>query len=269
VLVTVTHPSQQIFTYNVDQKQQPWPVPVILVASVDIPLLDAAENSGAMVKVVINGRYRENVPGYNTIGRFGRNGQRTIVVSTPVTSWFTSTCERGPGIAIFLALARLARERLAGTDTDFVFVATGGHEIGHGGMEVFIHETAPKPDRVAAWIHLGSSIACYEASTTAGTTTISNTVADHMRSLNRSQSLDGVVRNHFAPIQAIDRIGETAAVGELREIYAAGYPHFFGMAGRHLLFHTPADNERMTGPEILEPVARAFSEALIAIATSR
>ena len=32
VLLTIDHPSGEIFTYNVDQKTQPWPVPVILVA---------------------------------------------------------------------------------------------------------------------------------------------------------------------------------------------------------------------------------------------
>ena len=32
------------------------------------------------------------------------------------------------------------------------------------------------------------------------------------------------------------------------------------MAGLHRFFHTPADDLRTTGPEILEPVARAFAE---------
>ena len=39
-----------------------------------------------------------------------------------------STCERGPGIAGFLAVARQAAERLPGVD--LAFVATSGHEIG-------------------------------------------------------------------------------------------------------------------------------------------
>ena len=34
------------------------------------------------------------------------------------------------------------------------------------------------------------------------------------------------------------------------------------MAGLHRFFHTPADDLRTTGPEILEPVARAFADAL-------
>ena len=43
---------------------------------------------------------------------------------------------------------------------------------------------------------------------------------------------------------------------------ASGYTNFFGMAGRHQTFHTPADDLGATGPEILEPVARAFVDAV-------
>jgi hypothetical protein len=41
----------------------------------------------------------------------------------------------------------------------------------------------------------------------------------------------------------------------LRDVQAAGYPNFLGMAGLHRFFHTPADDLRTTSPEILEPVA--------------
>jgi hypothetical protein len=51
-------------------------------------------------------------------------------------------------------------------------------------------------------------------------------------------------------------------LGELRDVQAAGYPNFLGMAGLHRFFHTPADDLRTTSPEILEPVARAFADAV-------
>src|ERR1035437_9165275 len=51
-------------------------------------------------------------------------------------------------------------------------------------------------------------------------------------------------------------------LGELRDVQAAGYPNFLGMAGLHRFFHTPADDLRPTSPEILEPVARAFADAV-------
>jgi hypothetical protein len=52
------------------------------------------------------------------------------------------------------------------------------------------------------------------------------------------------------------------AVGQLRDVKAAGYRNFFGMAGQHRFFHTPADDLRITGPESLEPFARAFAQAV-------
>ena len=56
-------------------------------------------------------------------------------------------------------------------------------------------------------------------------------------------------------------VTEKQAVGELRDVHAAGYANFLGMAGRHRTFHTPSDDLAATGPEILEPVARAFVDA--------
>lgn len=57
-------------------------------------------------------------------------------------------------------------------------------------------------------------------------------------------------------------VAEREAVGELRDVHAAGYPNFLGLAGRHRFFHTPVDDVASTGPDILEPVARAFTDAV-------
>jgi hypothetical protein len=267
VLLTIDHPSGEIFVYNVDQEARPWPVPVVLVAAKDRAALDAAEASGRSVTLAIEGRYRRDVPGRNVVGRLDRGFGRTIVVSTPVTSWFVSTCERGPGIAGFLAMARIAQERLAGAD--LVFVATAGHEIGHGGMAHFIRAGAPKPETVAAWAHFGASLACYQWRLEAGRRVTDRKVDTQARLIARSDPLEGLVRRHFRDIVGVARTGKHAAVGELAEVMAAGYPNFFGMAGLHPHFHTPADSAAGTGPEALEPVARAFADALTEVAAAR
>jgi hypothetical protein len=267
VLLTIDHPSGEIYTYNVDQEGKPWPAPVILVAARDKALLDAAQQAGRPVAVDIKGRYRRDVPGRNVIGRLNRNaGGRAIVVSTPVTSWFTSTCERAPGIAGFLAMARLANTRLA--DADLVFVATAGHEIGHGGMAHFIRSQAPPPAATLAWAHFGASLACHEWRRDGEHWIAGNVVDTRQRMIARSQSMDDLVRRHFGGIVGTSLVGDKAAVGELRDVHAAGYPNFFGMAGLHGLFHTPADSAAGTGPDSLEPVARAFAGALGEVAAS-
>ena len=50
------------------------------------------------------------------------------------------------------------------------------------------------------------------------------------------------------------------------DVHAAAIQNFFGMAGLHRFFHTPADDVSTTSPEILEPVARAFAAAVRQVA---
>jgi len=262
VLLTIDHPSGEIFTYNVDQKEEPWPVPVILVAPRDRPLLDAAQRDGSPVSVAVRGAWRRDVPGRNIVARLPRDPgcQGWIVVSTPVTTWFTSTGERGPGIAGFLAIARLAAARWP--QANFVFVATAGHEVGHGGMAQFLSDSAPSPDATLAWAHLGASLACFDWRRENGRWVTDRTVDARVRVILRSEAMDAIVARRFGNIAGQPLIGERAGLGELREVRAAGYPRFFGMAALHTFFHTPADSAATTGPEILEPVIRAFVETI-------
>lgn len=144
-----------------------------------------------------------------------------------MTGWYTCVCERGPGIANFLALARAEN-----WPAHFVFIATAGHEIGHGGMELFLKDGAPAPKDTLAWIHFGSSNACYA-------------FAEGARA-NRPEEERYLVLSK-------------SAVALTDEAFVAV---FLGMAGRHQTFHTPGDDLAATGPEILEPVARAFVDAV-------
>ena len=260
VLLTIDHPSGEIFTYNVDQKTQPWPVPVILVAPKDRSLLDAAQQSGQPVAVSVRGTWRRDVPGRNVVARLDRGKGRWLAISTPVTSWFTSSCERGPGIAGFLAMARLAATRWP--DADLVFVATSGHEVGHGGMEHFLHDGAPKPDATLAWAHFGASLACFGWRREGGRWITDRQVDTRQRLVLSSQTMAALVARRFQDVVATPLVGPGAGIGELRDVLAAGYPRFFGMAGSHTFFHTAADTAATTGPEILEPVVRAFAATL-------
>ena len=95
------------------------------------------------------------------------------------------------------------------------------------------------------------------------------TIDTRARLINRSRPLDAIVSRRFAAIAGTAMVGEKAAIGELRDVHAAGYENFFGMAGLHGLFHTPADNAAGTGPAILEPAVRAFAETLTEISAAR
>jgi len=263
ILLTIDNPADEIFTYNVDQADPPWPVPVIVLAPAHAPLLEDARRDARPLAVAVRGRYERDVPGRNVIGRLDRGAARTVVVSTPVSSWFTSTCERAPGIASFLALARHAAAARA--DANFVFAATAGHEIGHGGMEAFLRAGAPPAAAVAAWIHLGACNACHRWRRDGEVWRTDGTVDASRRLLVVSPSLREPVEAAFDGVDAKLFVADEVGIGELREVKAAGYPAFFGVAGSHRFFHTPADGVETTSAAALEPVARAFARALDAL----
>jgi hypothetical protein len=89
---------------------------------------------------------------------------------------------------------------------------------------------------------------------------------DAARVLVLSKSAVALADETLASIKVTPVVAEKEAVGELRDVHAAGYPNFLGIAGRHRFFHTPGDDVSSTGPDILEPVARAFTEAVRKIA---
>src|SRR5260370_34461880 len=103
-------------------------------------VFERAVAAGAPVTLDVVGHYEQNVAGRNVVARLGAGKGPAIVVSTPMTGWYSCVCERGPGIANFLALARtLAAEKQPG---NFVFVAAAGPENGHSGMEPFFKHRA-------------------------------------------------------------------------------------------------------------------------------
>jgi len=246
IIAVIDAPSEEEYAYNVAQSDAPWPVPVVVVGSKHAAKLQAAQRSGQPVEIAVDGRYAADVTGRNVVGRLNRGAASTIVVSTPTTGWFTCACERGPGIAVFLALARAAAASDA--KVNYVFVATAGHEIGHGGMDAFIQGDSPKPQQTRAWIHLGASLACNELP---------------RRFLLYSAQAASAASAAFAGIEAQRvQVAQQAPPGELREVHAAGYTTYLGMAGSHRFFHSPGDTPRTTSGEALEPIAAAFARAL-------
>ena len=82
------------------------------------------------------------------------------MISTPYSAWFKAGGERGPGVALFLALARWAAKHP--TEDSYLFVASSGHELGGAGIKSFMDKYAPPPDQVTCWLHLGASISAYD-----------------------------------------------------------------------------------------------------------
>jgi hypothetical protein len=262
-VVAVTEgPTGEIIAFNVEPETAPWPVPVVLVAQRDEPILMSRVTGGGEISLLVDGRDEPDAEARNVIGRTAR-GEKLIVVSTPQSGWFRCAAERGPGIALFLGLARWAVKRASGAS--FLFVSTSGHELGGLGMRAFLKDLAPKPDRVLCWLHLGAGIASFAWEDTAnGPRRLRE--ADPRRLMMISKGLEPVISESFAGLSGLNT-PSSRLVGEFELIAKAGY-RGFGMAAAHKFHHTPADSPEMTGPELLEPVASALVKALESIESS-
>ncbi len=251
--------TKEIIALNSPAGAEPWPIPVVLAGERDESVLMAAAGSGEKASLLLDGNDDHEARARNVIARLDR-GKDLIVVSTPQSGWFRCAAERGPGIALFLGLARWASRRPSGSS--FLFVSTSGHELGGLGMRAFQKDLAPPPGRVLCWLHLGAGIAAYSWEETAmGWKRLQE--PDSRRYLMTSPDLAPLLTTTFAGLPGLTQ-ATGRAVGEFEFMIKAGY-RTFGIAAGHRFHHTPADSPEMTGPEILEPVGRALLNSLEAI----
>lgn len=244
--------TREIIALNSPAGAEPWPVPVVLAGQRDGPALAAAAGLRAKASLVLEGEDDSEATAKNVVARVDR-GKDLIVVSTPQSGWFRCAGERGPGIAMFLGLARWASKRSTGAS--FLFVSTSAHELGGVGMKSFLNELAPPPERVLCWIHLGAGIATYSwEETETGLKRLRE--ADPARLLMTSPDLVPLLTASFAGLPGLTPT-VSRAVGEFEFMLKAGY-RIFGIAAGHRFHHTPADSPETTGPEILGPVGSAL-----------
>jgi hypothetical protein len=248
--------TKEIIALNSPAGAQAWPIPVVLAGERDASLLAASAGSGERAMLLLDGTDDQDATARNVIARLDR-GKDLIVVSTPQSGWFRCAAERGPGIAMFLGLARWASRRPSGSS--FLFVSTSGHELGGLGMRAFLKDLAPPPGRVLCWLHLGAGIAAYSwEETAAGWKRLQE--PDSKRYLMTSPVFVPLLTNTFAGQPGLIPTTDHA-VGEFEFMLKAGY-RTFGIAAGSRFHHTPADSPEMTGPEILEPVGRALMNTI-------
>jgi hypothetical protein len=241
----------------------PVAVPTLLAGSKDRAAIEAAMASGAPASLEIAGAVDPDAEAFNVVARVRGEGP-LLVVSTPTSAWFASAGERGPGVALWLGLLRLAMR--AQRRPNALFVAFSGHEMGAAGARAYIDSgEKPAPADVAVWMHLGASIATYRFERdAAGRFVSTGQPSTEARLLTNSAAFDPVLARRFAGAtpftpQLVARPED--ARGELQLYFGAGY-NAFGFEGGHSWFHAPSDLAFTSGPDLLEPVARAIAASL-------
>jgi hypothetical protein len=248
---------------NSDRGNEPWSVPIVLIGEAQ----EAAVRAAREASIVIAGRDNPQAEAFEVIGTLGTSnaqGSKHFVVSTPSSGWFRCAGERGPGIAIWLALARWASHRES--TSRFTFVASSGHELHEQGMRFFLDRFAPQPADVAAWLHLGAAVAAYGLAREGDTLRRLNRGYQSRRLLTNRREWSGILTRTFVSVRDLQFDVMDTPPGELGQITARGYKAF-GVVGAHPYHHAPGDTDRTTGPEILEPVGQALLRMLAALET--
>ena len=199
--------------------------------------------------------------GKNTVARRGASG-KWVIVSTPQSGWFTCGGERGPGIAMSLALAKWAAQR--DFPVRFLFVATSGHEWTDFGAHLFHEAIAPDPKDTLLWFHLGASFGARAYQETASGLQALDT-PNALRTLMASEDMAASCRAAFAGQVSIEQPAPadlSKALGEYRLVLEEGYPSSAGFWGANAKFHTAMDGADSTTGAIMEPVARAVAKVI-------
>lgn len=205
----------------------PYGVPVLQVGSEHEAWLTESAAGGRRVKVVAAAT-RTAASAHNVIARV--DGERSdlppVVVITPRSGWWHCASERGGGLACWLEAIRAAAT-IPGQRPAW-FLASSGHELGHLGLDHFLHGRPELIKRAAAWIHLGANIGA----------------AGGLARLQASD--DAIAAMADAALKqagaALDRHVPpgTVPAGEARNIHVGG-GRYFSLLGTSRYFHSVAD----------------------------
>jgi hypothetical protein len=259
IVAVVSSPSGEVTAINtpVDMLME---IPVLMVGEKDKARVNAAIAKRQPAKMTVEGPggFRN---GKNTVARRGTSG-KWVIVSTPQSGWFTCGGERGPGIAMSLALSKWAAQR--DFPVRFLFVATSGHEWTDFGAHLFHEAIAPDPKDTMLWFHLGASFGARAYQEAPGGLQALDT-PNATRTLMASEDMLASCRTAFAGQVGIEQPATadiSKALGEYRLVLGEGYPSSAGFWGANAKFHTPIDGADSTTGAIMEPVARAVAKVI-------
>lgn len=262
VLAVTENNTGEIVALNTYEAQIPWNAPVFLLAPKDTSLVLNAIAKKTSVLAQVKGTLKET-KSRNVLAKVG-NGKQQVVISTPISGWFTTGGERGPGIAVWLGLAQWAKAHSAQyPDYTFVFTGHTGHELDIKGARVFVADKAPKPADTKLWIHLGAAVAVREWKEANGQWTLTDSV-DSKRGIYYSETVANAFEKTFANTKANKYKGtalnkdSVKAGGEGGLFQKQGYENLVSIAYSHRYHHVNTDREEATSPALLQELEKTL-----------
>lgn len=254
VIAVCSHESGKYQIGNVLETIKPFPAPVLLAGSNDLARLRASQSA----QITLAGQYQQAI-GQSVTGRIDR-GKKWLIVSTPQSGWTTCGGERGPGIAVFRALAaelaaEMASDRIG---PSLCFTSNSGHEFHNLGARI-LHDQhgLPDPEDTALWLHLGAGIASRDWTVDeSGTITHQD---QHKGTILMVTPGIGAITDEITPADNIKIQSYTTDqfnVGEMLDVTANGYDPAIGAVGHQSHHHVFGDLPLTTSAPILEGVAR-------------
>jgi len=192
---------------------------------------------------------------HDIIGWFGKPVSDPIIVTTPLSGWFTCAAERGSGIAVALELA----VELARTHPVF-FLGNSGHELNNFGVRAYLQDAFDLQPR--AVIHIGASIAAGATDPASGRFELASSriVASNPPISSVPGLAEAVQAGRFGPTPTFPGEG---AVWHQR---LGNSVPLLSFAGQFPQFHTPDDRPGVTTtPALLDTAYRSVRSAALAL----
>lgn len=262
VILVTTGPTGEALLLNAPADKPLVDRPVALLAPKrSAPVIEAARH-GRIATLRLTGaggtRTAENI-----VGRRRVPGRRWLVVSTPRSGWTDCAGERGPGIAIWLALAEWMPR--AFPRHNLLFVCNSGHEYENLGAGHLVEAFGPPTSDTDFWLHLGANAATRDWQEVPGRL-LPLPSADPLRFLMTSADLVERARQIFKGQPGIEMAypSSEGTAGELTEVVKAGYPRHAGIFGAHRHHHAATDDMSTVAAGPLAATARGFRDLVAA-----
>jgi len=254
VVVVTTGPTGEALLLNSHADAPVAPVPIVMLAPRKAAPVVEAARAGLMARLHVEGTGGIR-PAQNIIGQRIVSHAPWIVISTPRSGWTDCVGERGPGVAIWLALAQWLPRHFP--SHSLLMVTNSGHEYENLGAKRMIEAFGPPPKQTALWMHLGANVATRDWHELPDRL-LPLPSADPFRFLMTSDDLVAQARAAFRTQPGLEMAypSSRGAAGELQEIVKAGYPRHAGIFGAHRQHHAVSDTLDTILPDALHAAAR-------------